>query len=257
MITSTHNSNIQWVRKLQSRSRTRKKERLFVVEGVRLVEEALIANSKTRLLLYEDNLGKRGMKLVDSFIDKGVQVKQVTPQVMNSVSDTETPQGILAVLSMKLLPVPEKLDFMLILDGVRDPGNLGTMLRTASAAGVGLVYILAGSVDVYSPKVVRAAMGTHFQIPIRSGGWDQVRDYLKDKSMHVYLAEAGGGVSFNKVDLCESVAIIIGGEAEGAGETARGIADKIIHIPMPGTTESLNAAAAAAVLLFEVVRQRL
>jgi TrmH family RNA methyltransferase len=254
MITSKQNPKIKWVRALQNQSRSRKEENLFVVEGTRLVEEALYSSWPARLVLYTDELSERGQSLVDNFCSKNVPVELVSQQVMRTVSDTETPQGILVVLQWQTSPLPKPLDFIFIADGVRDPGNLGTMLRTAAAAGVQAFFTVPGTVDFLAPKVVRSAMGAHFQISIQSLKLEQIQSLSSD--MHYYPATVHEGHPYTRIDFRQPTALIIGGEAEGISSQAYQIADVCIHIPMPGQSESLNAAVAAGVLLFEVARQR-
>jgi RNA methyltransferase, TrmH family len=256
MITSTRNPKIQWVRSLQSRAQARREEGAFVVEGVRLAEEALAAGWEARLLLYTEELGERGRAVVSGYAARGIQLELVAPHVMQAASDVETPQGILAVLSRKDVPLPEVLDFAFIAGEVRDPGNLGTMLRTAAASGVKAVFTPPGTVDSYSPKVLRAAMGAHFRLPVHSLAWEDIRAHLNKASLRVYLADAGQGTVYTAADFRLPLALIVGGEAEGTGVDAESLAHDRVRIPMPGGTESLNAAAAAAILLFEVVRQR-
>jgi len=256
MITSTHNPKIQWVRLLNSGSKQRREDGVFVVEGVRLVEEALQASWKTELVLHTAELEQRGQAVVEALAERGVPVEQVSAQVMRAASDTQTPQGLLAVLEMRPLPPPPAPNFILIPDGVRDPGNLGSILRSAAAAGADLVCLPAGSVDSYSPKVVRSAMGAHFRLPLNSAAWDEIEARLEKAGVSIFLAAAGQGIAYTKADYRLPLAVIIGGEAAGAGDYARRLPHQPVHIPMPGKMESLNAAAAAAVLLFEVVRQR-
>ena len=256
MITSTHNPNVQYVRALQSRSRNRREQRAFVIEGVRLAEEALAAGWGAELVLHTPDLNPRGSRLVDGFAGQGVQVELVSPAVLRSVSDTVAPQGLLVVLSISALPYPDNLDFAFIPDAVRDPGNLGTMLRTAAAAGVGAVFLPPGGADPFSPKVVRAAMGAHFRVPVFSLSWEEIHNHLNAYALRVYLAAAGAGEIYTQADFRSPLALIIGGEAEGAGQKARRLAAGYVHIPMSADVESLNAAIAAALLMFEVVRQR-
>lgn len=255
MITSVQNPKIQMVRKLQSQARQRREEGVFVVEGVRLVEEALGAGWQARLVLHSGALSERGAQVVQGFLTQGTPVEEVTEGVMEAASDTQAPQGLLAVLEARMLPFPEKLDFVLVVDGVRDPGNLGTVLRTAAAAGVQAVLLPPGNADAWSPKVLRAAMGAHFRLPLRSPDWGALNDLLY--GMPVYLADAGGGTPYTRADLRQPLALMVGGEAAGAGQQGQALATQRLHIPMPGQMESLNAAAAAAVLMFEVVRQRM
>ena len=256
MITSTHNPKIQWVRLLQSRPKERRQAQAFIVEGVRLAEEALAAGWGAQLVLYTREAGERGQAVVAGFAAQGAAVEEVAPQVLLAASDTQTPQGLLAVLPQRPLELPEALDFAFIPDGVRDPGNLGAMLRTAAAAGVGAVFLPPGTADPYAPKVVRAGMGAHFRLPVRQQTWEEIRAHLHAASLRIFLAAAGAGKPYTQADFRSPLALIIGGEAEGAGPEAHSLAEARVHIPMPGGIESLNAAAAAAVLLFEVVRQR-
>jgi TrmH family RNA methyltransferase len=256
MITSTSNPKIKFVRALQAKPQTRREAQAFVCEGVRLVEEALSAGWPARLLLHTTELNERGQAVVDVYASQGVEVEQVAPHVMRAASETETPQGILVVLAMQVLPILAKPDFVLIADAVRDPGNLGTILRTAAAAGVNALLVSPGTVDPYAPKVLRSAMGAHFRLPLRVLSWQEIGDLLKDAGLRVYLAAAGQGEAYTRLDFCQPLALILGSEAEGAGSQAYTLGDAQVHIPMPGQSESLNVAAAAAVLMFEVVRQR-
>lgn len=258
MITSVHNPKVQMVRRLQSQARARREEQAFVIEGIRLAEEALRADWRAKLVLYTNQLDERGKAIVDGFAALNVPVEPVSLAVMIAVSDTETPQGLLVVLSQHTLPIPQGLDFVLILDGLRDPGNLGTVLRTAVAAGVQVVLLTPGCADAWSGKALRAGMGAHFRLPIQSLAWDEITRKLKGSRnpMKVYLADAASGEPYTGVDFRDPLALIVGGEAAGAGAEALALADRRVHIPMPGGSESLNASVAASILLFEVVRQR-
>jgi TrmH family RNA methyltransferase len=258
MITSKHNSKIQAIHKLQMQVRARRDEHKFVIEGVRLSEEALQAGWQAHEVFFTDQLDERGKNVLVGFTNRGVPAEQVTQEVMKAVSETETPQGILVVLSLQTLPIPENLNFILVLDAVRDPGNLGTILRTAAAARVQAVLLAPGCADAYAPKVVRAGMGAHFRLPILQPGWETIRHILKAPgiNLQVYLANSTVGSPYTQVDFCLPVALIVGGEAGGAGSESASLADDRVHIPMPGGSESLNAAIAASILIFEVIRQR-
>jgi len=256
VITSVHNPRIKWVRSLQSDPAARREAGAFVVEGVRLAEEALASGWPAQLLLYGDDLGARGRKVVDNFLAQGAPVEIAAEHVLQAASDTQAPQGVLAVIEMRSLPLPPALDFAFIPDGVRDPGNLGSMLRTAVAAGVQAALIPRGAVDAYAPKVVRAAMGAHFHLPIASPTWEEIASLPGRDKLLIYLADVAAGEPYYHCDLRGPLALIVGGEAQGAGEAARRLAHATLHIPMASGVESLNAAAAASVLLFEVARQR-
>lgn len=253
MITSPQNSRIKLVRALLGRSKERHEERAFVVEGVRLVEEAVSSYWELRFVLYDESLNERGTSDLERLRSRGVDVEAVSISLMKSLSETETPQGILAVVELRELSLPNHPDFILIPDRIRDPGNLGTLLRTAAAAGVQGVFLPPETTDAFAPKVIRAGMGAHFRLPIHSLGWGEI--YEKLKSLQVYLAHMDGP-SFWETDLRQPLALIIGGEAEGASDEARKLATREISIPMSEGIESLNAGVAGSVLMFEVVRQR-
>ena len=256
MITSTKNPKVQWIRRLQGKSKERQSEGVIVLEGVRLLEEAFNSSWEVKYLIYTEELSSRGRDLVDECIKIRVQAELVSSNVMRAVSDTKNPQGVLAVVKMQTLPVPEQLDYVIILDQIREPGNLGAILRSAMAAGVQLVILTPGTVDPYSPKTLRAGMGAQLDLPVQVQAWDEVEMMVNDSKLTVYLADVGKGEVFHQCDFFQPLALIIGGEAEGASETAYKVADSLIHIPMSGGVESLNSSVSAGILLFEIVRQR-
>lgn len=253
MITSSQNPKLKLVRALLGRAKERREAGAFVVEGVRLVEEAVKANWQFQFVLFSDGLSERGKELIQTITASQIEVEETSGDLLQNVSETETPQGILAVLQLSNLPIPDSPNFVLIPDQIRDPGNLGTLLRTAAAAGVQAALLPPETTDAFAPKVLRAGMGAHFQLPIHSITWDEIREHIKD--LQIYLADMNGR-SFWKTDLRQPLALMIGGEADGASEEARKLAAQKISIPMPGNVESLNAGVAGSVLIFEVVRQR-
>jgi TrmH family RNA methyltransferase len=257
-ITSTKNQHVQQIRELLAKKATREQSGFFVVEGVRLCEEALRSGLLPKLVIYTSSLSLRGLELAQKTQAKGCKVISVTPEIMNTLSDTETAQGILMIVPNRPLLLPDKLDFVVIVDQVRDPGNLGTILRSAVAAGVQAVFCTPGCVDPWSPKVVRSAMGAHFHIPLLKNEWTAINTLLKKQKqpLAVYLAESGDGIVLWKADLKGPVALVIGGEADGASPEVKVGVDAFLNIPMPGGFESLNAGVAASIILFEVVRQR-
>ena len=252
MITSPQNPKLKLIRSLQGRAKARRKENAFLVEGVRLLEEAVAAKWEIRFVLYDRSLSERGQEMLQYL--ENVEIEEVDAALLKSVSDTENSQGVLAVLDNSQLPISNSPDFLLILDQIRDPGNLGTLLRTAAAASVDAVILPPNTTDAFAPKVLRSGMGAHFHIPIISEGWDEIKDRVRD--LAVYLAEMEGNVAYTEASLKDACALIVGGEAEGASQSARDLVQTSIHIPMAGEMESLNAAVAGAILIFEVVRQR-
>lgn len=255
MITSNQNSKIKLVRSLMGRAKERREAGMFVVEGVRLVEEAANGDWRFETVLYDKSLSERGKSQVESLRSRGVEVEEVSEGLMKSLSETETPQGILAVLQFSQLPITNPLNFILIPDQIRDPGNLGTLLRSAAATGVQAVFLPPDTTDVFAPKVLRAGMGAHFRVPIREMTWEEIEQMSKSANLQMYLADMNGKPCW-ETDLRQPLALIVGGEAEGASEQARKLANEQVSIPMAGNIESLNAGVAGSVLMFEVVRQR-
>ena len=255
MISSSQNSRIKLARALAGRSRERRDGQAFIAEGVRLVEEALAANWPFRFVLHTDELSARGATLLRRIQEHKIEAEEVEPGLLASISDTENSQGILAVLDYQPIAAPQAVDFALILDGIREPGNLGTLLRTADAAGVQRVLLAPETVDAFAPKVVRAGMGAHFRLPMESMDWPQIGEFVDSMNLSLCLADMRGTVYW-ETDFRLPLALVIGGEAEGASEQARAAAKQTVSIPMQGKAESLNAAVAGSILMFEVVRQR-
>lgn len=256
MITSPHNPKLKQIRALAGRPKERREAGAFLAEGVRLIEDAHAANWPFEYVLFSAETSNRGKKLVERLNAEGVEVEEAQPDVFRSASETETPQGVIAVLKLpeSRIPNPGSLSFALIPDQIRDPGNLGTLIRTAAAAGVEAVLIPPETTDPWAPKVVRAGMGAHFHLTVASCQWGEIQALLT--GFNIFLADAGGQVPCWGADFKSKTALIVGGEAEGASEEARKAANVFVNIPMPGKIESLNAGVAGAVLMFEVVRQR-
>lgn len=255
MITSNQNSKIKLVRALLGRAKERREAGAFVVEGVRLVEEAVKGGWRFEIVLFDETLSERGKLQIEGLRLKGVDVEEVSASVMKSISETETPQGILAVIEQSQLPIPASPNFILIPDQIRDPGNLGTLLRSAAASEVQAVLLPPETTDAFAPKVLRSGMGAHFRLPIHSMSWEEITKVVRSEGLNVLAADMDGPSCW-ETDLRQPVALIIGSEAEGTSESARKLANGKISIPMSGETESLNAGAAGSVLMFEVKRQR-
>jgi TrmH family RNA methyltransferase len=256
MITSPSNEKIKFVHALQTQRRAREKQQLFVVEGLRLVEEAIQARAEVRLALHTDTLDPRGKSALNQLARLGAAVDVVSPLAMAAASADQTPPGLLAVvaLSSARRPLPATLSFALVLDRIGDPGNLGTLLRTADAAGLQAVFLAPGTVDAYNPKVVRSAMGAHFHLPLAQATWDELAERLA--GLDVWLADVREGLPYYQVTWRSPSALIISSEAEGPSREALQFTSRRVTIPMPGRAESLNAAMAAGILIFEAARQR-
>lgn len=254
-ITSLNNDRVKQVRRLQVDRRYRAREGLFVVEGTRWLADAVQQQVAPLALFYTDDWREQAdHEEILQQIDMGVQAV-VTGEVLAAMSDTETPAGVLAVLPIRDRPLPAQSGLLLILDEIRDPGNLGTMLRTAAAAGVDGVLLSPGCVDPYNPKAVRAGMGAHLRLALHQQEWGEIAEACR--GLKVWLATADGAFPYTSVNWRQPSALIVGSEAHGAGGEAKALAGGTLYIPMFAATESLNAAVAAGVILFEAVRQRL
>jgi TrmH family RNA methyltransferase len=253
MITSAQNERVKYVRSL-ARRQVRQREGRFVVEGTRLLDELARAGIRPALVFYTEAWAETlaGQRLLPIVRDASEGAWPVSEAVMAACASTQTPQGVLAVAPVvNLNPKP---GLLLILDGIRDPGNLGTILRSAESAGVGQVLLAPGTVDLYNPKVVRGAMGAHLRLPVLSHDWPAISERVEGRA--VWLADAAAGTAYDAVDWMQSSALIVGSEASGAGQEAERLAKGRVSIPMAGGAESLNAAMAATVILFEAARQR-
>ena len=245
MITSPQNPRVKLVQALQSRARTRRKEGKVVLEGVRLVQDALAQGYLPEFVFYTPDFDGNHLP----------NAEMVSDAVMKAMSDTQQPQGVIAVFPMPQAVLPVSPARILILDAIRDPGNLGTILRTAGAAGVQAVILSPDCVDAYNPKVLRAGMGAHFRLPVIAQAWEDIAEYIA--LLTLYLADSSGDQRYDQVDWSQPWALLIGSEAHGAGEQATQLVQQRVFIPTAAQTESINAAMAASVILFEAQRQLL
>lgn len=255
MITSLSNDKVKLTRAL-ARRRVRRREQRFIMEGVRLLGEIVRAEVRPDFVLHTEAVTRNldVMPLLDRLARRGVPRHLVSDAVMSACTDTVTPPGLLAVVPFPDIPTPLHWTWTLVVDNVRTPGNLGAILRTAAAAGVEQALLSPGTVDLYNPKVVRGGAGVHFRLPVFSCSWDEIRAQLH--GFDVWLAAIRGDLPYTGVNWKRPLALIIGGEARGASQAALAIASGRVTILMEGGVESLNAAVAAGVLLFEIARQR-
>lgn len=257
MITSLDNPRVKEARKLQRR-RQRHKSNALLLEGVRLVRDAFQSGAQIREVYVAPELvaeNDEAQPLLAKLAVAGVEVLACSATVLASLTETVTPQGLVAVVTRPDLSLPTLIDFVLILDQVRDPGNAGTLLRAAEAAGVALAIFGPETVDPYNDKVLRAGMGAHFRLPLRlCSDWSAIQSLLPT-GMAVYLAQANAPLAYDAVDWRGPVALVVGGEADGASAAAYAVAQPLA-IPMHSQVESLNAAMAGTVILFEAARQR-
>jgi TrmH family RNA methyltransferase len=255
MITSLSNNKVKLTRAL-ARRRDRQRERRFIVEGVRLLGELVRLEVQLDFVFHTEPATRNldAALLLNQLFRRGVPCYLVSDEVMASCADTVTPPGLLAVVPFPDIPAPPHPTWTLVVDNVRTPGNLGAILRAAAAAGVDQVLLSPGTVDPHNPKVIRGGAGAHLRLPVFSLSWNEIRERLR--GLDVWLAAVSGDLPYTGVNWKRPLALIVGGEARGASQTAIALASGHVGIPMERGVESLNAAVAAGVLLFEIARQR-
>ena len=291
MITSTSNQKVKELIRLKEKSRIREEEKLFLAEGPRMAEE--IPMEWIECLYVSESYEKKCGEQTAAYKKAGVRTETLSDEVFARISDTKTPQGVLAAVHMPeysfadILGVKKaaahthvqrafmqdpfeghfaardgaagraRLPLVLVLDNLQDPGNMGTVFRSAEAAGASGILMSKDCVDVYNPKVIRSTMGAIFRLPFyRAEDLPGAVMELKDGGLRVYAAHLEGRRTYDGEDYRRGCAFLIGNEGNGLRQEVAECADCRIRIPMEGCTESLNAAVAASILLFEAARQR-
>ena len=258
MITSYKNPGIKLVRGLLDAKKHRESAGLMVLEGVRLAEEAINRGIELQQCYFSANLSNRGKALLDRIKKLNTQVDELSQDLMDRLSDTKHAQGILLVCTIPELPFHENPSFLLALDRINDPGNMGTILRTAAAMNVDGILLTPGTTDPFSPKALRAAMGAQLHIPIQ---WQDAKGIKKScTSNQVPLVLVSTIMDCSRdcwsADLTAPICLVIGNEANGISRELLALCDRCVRIPIAENTESLNAAIAAAILMYEITRQR-
>ena len=242
----------------QKRGRTSQGK--FLIEGVHLCREALLAKISLELLLYtgEAFQSEQVKKVVVDAQKLGVHNLRVSPSVMKSLSDTVTPQGLLAVVHRwPATSSPALGNVLLLLDRVRDPGNVGTIIRTADAAGADGVILCRETADPFSPKVLRSTQGSIFHLPLHLDADPlSVVGKLKSRGLRIFIAEPGARKLYTQIKYPRRFLLIVGNETKGVEEGVRFLADELIQVPIRGRAESLNVSMATGIILFEALRQR-
>lgn len=257
MITSTNNPQVKQIIQLNRKPRERKKQDVFLVEGLKMFREApgerLIKTYVSESFLSDDKHGK--------FLD-GVEYEVVKDSVFQQMSDTLTPQGILSVVrqyhyKLDKINTSEKPPVFLVLEDLQDPGNVGTIFRTAEGAGVTGIIMTKNCVDIYNPKTIRSTMGSIYRVPfICTDNLDDILEWFSEHGIITYAAHLRGEHFYDGEDYRKGTAFFIGNEGNGLTEALSGKADHLIRIPMEGRLESLNAGVASAILMYEATRQR-
>ena len=262
VITSLQNDTIKLASALKQKKQ-RDATGLFIAEGIRLIEEVCSADWQVETCFYTEAVAgnKRAELLLNLLQDKHCRMLKVSEAVYNKISDTDQPQGIMAIVKKRehLLStiLADEKPFVVILDTVQDPGNLGTVIRTADAAGASGVVLTKGCTDLYSSKTVRATMGSLFHLPIVDGvSYEELIHSLQEKNIHIAATSLTSSSLYYEANFNQPAAVIFGNEGNGVSEELLCKANSRIFIPILGRAESLNVAASAAVILYEAVRQR-
>ncbi len=252
MISSSANPQMKQIAAMMKKADARDAADAYVVEGLRMVRE-IPARLRLKVFVSERFLGKNPPPAADAVC--------VSDKVFKGVSDTVTPQGIMAVVRQQHYTLADILSrsnpLILVLESVQDPGNLGTMIRMAEAAGAAGVIMNRTTADIYQPKVVRATMGSIFRVPyFYADDLPETVRRLRQAGVRLYAAHLAGASDYDKQDYTGASAFFIGNEGAGLSEELAGLADVHIRIPMAGQVESLNAAMSATILMYEAARQR-
>lgn len=260
MITSTSNGKVKRLVNLKKKRKARDEEKVFLVEGIRMFRE--VPKKKLREVYVSESFYKREKDVVEKVLDgSGAVLETLSDTVFGYVSDTKTPQGVLCVAEQMNYTLEEVLDgdmqHLLVLDNLQDPGNVGTIVRTAEGAGVTGIVMSHDCVDIYNPKVIRATMGSIYRMPFYyAEDLLETIDKIKEKGITAYAAHLNKSAEYDTEDYRKPCAFFIGNEGNGLRDEIAEVADMYIKIPMCGQVESLNAAIASSILMFEVQRQR-
>ena len=241
----------------------RKTQGRFLVEGLHLCEEAINSNWETESVLFTNLFqnSPAGKRLIKKFEKRNVKPIPVKSEVMSKLSDTVTPQGIICVVKIKKFSLGKlwsgRSNIILALDTIRDPGNVGTLIRTADAFGIDGVILSSDTVELYNPKVVRSTMGSIFHLPILDDvDLEKTLPKLKNKNFKIYGTDVKNGKDFEGLNYSGKICLLIGSEAKGLNKKLLQFSDEIIRIPTYGKAESLNASVAGGILLYEITKRR-
>lgn len=254
-ILSKDNKLIKGAQKLKQK-KYREEENRFIIEGIRFVEEGIMAGDIEHIFYSQKLLEAKGSERI---LNKHSSIHEVSDAVLKELCDTENPQGVAAVVNKRFWNIVDiKNNFIVIADGVQDPGNMGTIIRTCDAAGLGAVIVIKGSVDIYNSKTLRSTMGSIFHIPvIVYDDFKNIAEELSSDGYNIYGASLDTESYIYDCNFRDKTAVVIGNEANGIPEEHLKFCTHRIKIPMAGTAESLNAAVAGAVIIYEGVRQRM
>jgi TrmH family RNA methyltransferase len=247
ILQSVKNERVKKWKKLHTK-KGRDKTGTYLIEGSHLVEEALKTNDVVELVIQS------GKTVPEQARDAGIPATFISPDICRAISATETPQGIFAVCKKNAREPDPAIDKrFLLLDGVQDPGNIGTMIRTAEAAGLDAVIFGEGTGDLYNPKVIRSAQGSHFHLKFASGSLPEWIERFQSHDIPVYGTSLRRAVPYQEVPPAKAFALIVGNEGTGVSQEVLDLADTNLFIPIYGKSESLNVAVAAGILMYHLL----
>ncbi|WP_238915980.1 RNA methyltransferase [Clostridium sp. YIM B02555] len=254
-IESKENSLFKNTKKLKER-KNRNKTSKYIIEGFRLVQEAFKAKVHVDYLIVAEDAVNKIDEFLGEYINEEIKIYKIAANLFKELISTENPQGILAVINMNARILNSDGDFYLLCDKLQDPGNLGTIIRTAHAAGVQGIILTKGTVDIYNEKTIRSTMGSIFYIPIHYDDENfSLVNELKEKGFNLVVTSLDTDKNFFQADLRGKVLLTVGNEGNGVSSEVLDMAATKVKIPMPGNAESLNVAIAASVIMYEKVRQ--
>ena len=257
MITAKDNDKVKYTKSLL-KSKNRNKESKFIIEGYRILTLAIECNAKIDYVFINEEFEKKTehVEFLEILKSKNINTYKTTNKIFNELVDTESTQGILAVVKFNQRTIQENLKdehrFVLILDRIQDPGNMGTIIRTADAAGVDAIIALKGCVDIYNPKVIRSTMGSIFDMNIIHATQEEAVRLLKLKNFDIVSSYLDTDNYYDKVEYNYKTALVIGNEANGINDELVSKSDVLVKIPIYGKAESLNAAISSAILMYEI-----
>ena len=257
MITAKDNDKVKYTKSLL-KSKNRNKESKFIIEGYRILTLAIECNAKIDYVFINEDFEKKTehVEFLEILKSKNINTYKTTNKIFNELVDTESTQGILAVVKFNQRSIEENLKdehrFVLILDRIQDPGNMGTIIRTADAAGVDAIIALKGCVDIYNPKVIRSTMGSIFDMNIIHATQEEAVRLLKLKNFDIVSSYLNTNNYYDKVEYNYKTALVIGNEANGINDELVSKSDVLVKIPIYGKAESLNAAISSAILMYEI-----
>lgn len=260
IIQSRQNKTAKEIISLRDKKQRRKQQR-FTIEGFRFVQEALLSGVKVEKICYATDVADKFRQEFESLVSSEIQCFEVEHGLFRQLAETDSPQGLLAIVhtpERSLEQIYRKGFRGLILDNVQDPGNAGTIIRSAHALGFDAVAAISGTVDIYNSKVLRSTMGSIFHIPVMDNlHGEELFSFCSEKNLSLIASRLENAKSCHETELSGEFFLIIGNEGNGVSESMLAHATEMVYIPMPGGAESLNAAIAASIIMYESNRQRL